>query len=675
MHTDFEAEKRYLDYAHTVLEGQIADSNSSPAVGGDRIVRRGLRDLASQRTPLLEEARAELYFGRLDFEKDDERVYLGKTDVPDIRGMRLVVMSWRAPAAEKWYLASPSSPQGLRNKRHLKVSFRDLLDVRDEPMGRPELEGSSLDSILEELSRSRNLQMGDIVATIQSEQYRLVSQQLDGILAIQGGPGTGKTAVALHRAAWVYYNFRNKMAAGVLIVGPNQAFMEYISTVLPSLGERTVQQRAIARIDTNLPSRTRPEPRAIARLKGDPRMVSVISRFLEGAIHMPVHDLVVTLSGSEVVVPAQSVLNVVQKVRRRGVPFNESRRFFRNQIEREAHRILLAPPLADGEPRGSRHNATGLGDFDIFRDELRKDEQWTAYVAAVWPRLSPEMVINKVLGNAHPYAAGKLSDDECRSLRKARRKKQEDWTVADLALLDEAKHQLDGIKEGFDHVVVDEVQDLSPLQLRAIGRRARGGSITLAGDLAQSTGPWVYSSWDEIIEAMAVDAPARFAELTVSYRVPSQIMELAVGLLPLMASGLEPNVRAIRRGETAPTFVQVEEGAIPGTVATEVKKLEARWSGTIAVIAPADQLPKLHGSLDSEGIAGGLIVEDGLSSRVTLLSPEHAKGLEFDAVVLVEPAALEEVGTLGISELYVSITRATQHLSVVYSRDSTVTLR
>jgi DNA helicase IV len=478
--------------------------------------------------------------------------------------------------------------------------------------------------------------MRDIVATIQADQYHLIARDPEPPLVIQGGPGTGKTAVGLHRASFLLYAHRERLRR-VLVVGPNPAFMEYVSHVLPTLGEDSVDQRAVAELVPGVEV-TRVDPTDVQRLKADTRLGEAVRRAAELASAGEPQELIVRLEGRFVGVEADEVAELLAEARAELGLTTAARERFRMNVLRRFY-----------EDYGVRLGGQAYRNFDEVERALRQDGRLTKFLDASWPASKPEQVVRRLLASRDsPATEGLLDDREQRLLRRAR----SGWSDADLPLLDEARAVLVEPPTRYGHVIVDEAQDLTPMQLRMVGRRA-GGSFTLLGDIAQATGPVPYDRWPELLPYLEGAERAEVEELRHAYRVPREIMELALPLLERIAPEVEPPV-AYRVGAERPRVVEADP---PLAAAFDVAARLAGEEGLLAVIAPA--------SLRGEGESA--LFDD---SRIAVLTPREAKGMEFDHVIVVEPAQIveEAVEGQGLRELYVALTRPTTTLVVVHGR-------
>jgi DNA helicase IV len=749
-HPDVRAEQAHVDHAYERLEAMRASASSMLAEAfsekgstfqsfteRDIRVRTGLSRLEH-----LQIGRESLVFGRIDRRTSPEDAdlgvaggaagesgaavdgiggtateafHIGRLAISDEHQEPLVV-DWRAPVAEPFYRATGAHPMDLARRRHFLTEGPHILDLEDELFdeeGTDEGAGLGLSGsqvLLSTLERSRTGRMRDIVATVQREQDQIIRGPLSGILVVQGGPGTGKTAVALHRAAYLLYTHRFPLEGqGVLVVGPNPTFLRYIGHVLPSLGESGVE---LATISGLLPDAvaTGTEDAVAARLKGERRMARLIfqaignrQRPLRRPIEIPYGSRVLRLS-----VAASE--QIVSAVRRRPGTHNARRRTVENLLWRhllgqlERLSALRPPPAAQLSEAWSDDPAGGPiaaepelpSAADLGRD-LRHQPEVAEALDRMWPILTPQQLLHDLFG-ALPLlqlaARGVLDDEEAARLARKRATELDEvaWTDADIALLDEARALLgparrrpnpdegDGTRT-YGHIVVDEAQDLSPMQLRMLGRRSLGGSMTVVGDMAQSTGSWAPSSWADVIAHLPAERGWRQVELTVNYRTPQEIMELAGRVLAIAAPGLVPPA-AVRSTGQPPVVVDVGAGGLgvpaPGDsveanlVAAVVRvagdELAATvQGGTVGVVVAPSLLLALADALEADGVPFGRVGHGALDSDLTLLSVEDAKGLEFDSVVVVEPVRMAAESARGYRSVYVALTRATQRLTIVHA--------
>ena len=735
-HDEIAAEQAVVDRAYQRLEAMREDARKVVAgvldqgFGGThqaRLERDVRMHVTERRLAELRVGDGPLCFGRTDHD-DGERLYIGRIAVSDENHDPLLV-DWRAPAAEPFYRATGRHPMGLTRRRHLILRGRRVTGIDDELLGDPSsgdgLAGASAGlvlmgegALLAALERSRTGRMGDIVATIQAEQDDVIRAPLAGILVVEGGPGSGKTAVALHRAAYLLYTHRFPLErAGVLLVGPNRVFLRYIEDVLPSLGEHTVTFATPAALRPATPVRGVDSP-AAARVKGDPRMVEVMARAVAQRQQALGEAAVIPYGAHLLTVSVVESARIVSRIRRRAGGHNERRA----AVERGVLRLLTRQLARRGVTVGDGARA------DV-EDDLRELSAFAAACDAMWPVLTPEALLHRLLGSTTLLAdagRGVLTDDEILAIHRARspRLAEVPWTEADIALLDEAgvalgplpvwprsdggaddeggerwavERALDDIGAGdprmradlrrrllaeadegaseipdvatrtFGHVLVDEAQELSPMQWRMLGRRCPSGSMTIVGDLGQATGVWAPSSWDEVLAHLPRRRDPRIARLTVNYRTPAEVMEVAARVLAEVAPDMVPPV-PVRRSGVAPVFARVDAEDLAAEAAVVVRaEVDKVAPGKVGVVAPAALLGPLTTALGPRLAATGTDASV-LDAPAAVLVLSTAKGLEFDSVVVVEPAEVVAESPQGLRALYVALTRTTQRLRVVHAQ-------
>jgi DNA helicase IV len=697
-HPDLATEQAYIDRAYERLEAMrraaedLRDSVIGAGRGGThqaRVERDVFVQTSLARLEQLELGRSSLVFGRIDRNDDGrddvERFYIGRVAVSDEHQEPLVV-DWRAPVAEAFYRATGRAPMGLRLRRHFATEGRRLLAIEDELFavdGAAEADGDLVGpgALLAALQRSRSGQMRDIVATVQREQDEVIRAELPGVLVVHGGPGTGKTAVALHRAAYLLYTYRFPLEQqGVLVIGPNQVFLRYIEQVLPSLGESGVALSTLSGLVPGVRPRAADPPGA-AQVKGDARMAEVLARAVGDRERGLRRDLVVGFGSLTLRLRARASRSIVASVRRRPGTHNGRRRQVETMVLRALHDSYLAV-LAR-----SRRSTLALEAVDDdggelayaeFSDQVRRAPEVVDALDRMWPLLAPEDLVNDLFGAPALLASaseGLLTGTERDLLARPRARTFDEvrWTPADVPLLDEARALLGPIRprrgeddqpRGYGHIIVDEAQDLAPMALRMLGRRSISGSMTLVGDLGQATAGWAPASWDEVLRHLPTRRPPRVVSLTVNYRTPAEIMD--VGAEVLAAASTDAVVpRSVRATGRVPRAQAVAPGTMPASVASVVADL-VRQDGTVAVVGAAEDLPALADALDAAGVEWGDPEKVGLVEKVTLLGVASVKGLEFDAVVVAEPAAIVDEG--GLRSLFVSVTRPTRELVAVHAR-------
>jgi DNA helicase IV len=629
-HPELEAEQEYVDRAYAHLERmRAAVAGAADRVEGE-VAQAAMDAWAARRLRTFEDAERGLCFGRLDFETVAQPLYVGRRWVHD-EGQRQLVVNWQAPAARPFYTATPQDPHGVTLRRRFRTDGRRLLDIADEALDGSVVDGAAVgDFLLEELERNRDAHMRDIVATIQADQYRLITHDPDGVLVIQGGPGTGKTAVGLHRASWLIFTLRERLQhRGVLVVGPNPTFMEYVSHVLPALGEDAVEQRAVSELVDGVAPALSDSPE-VAALKADTRLVEVVRRAAELALEAAPEELVLRLEGSFVWVREREVAELVAQAREELGTTAAARERFRMSLLRRFY-----------EEYGRIHGAGAWRSFEEVERALRARGYLDRVVKAAWPAVSPDRLVRRLLASRAALAAAAEGVLDARE-QKLLLRRGDGWSDGDVPLLDEARALLAEPPRAFGHVIVDEAQDLTPMQLRMVARRARQGALTILGDVAQATGAVRYADWADVLPHLPRAGEAVVEELRHAYRVPREIMDLALPLLDEIAPNVAPPI-AYRTGAAPPVVRRVDPGRL---LADAFRAAAAAPDGLVAVIVPED-------------LAG----EAPTDELVPVLTPREAKGLEFDHVVVVEPAAIEP------RELYVALTRPTKTLTVLHARD------
>jgi DNA helicase IV len=646
-HPELQAEQAYVDRAYECLDRMRSTLGRTQEAMATEFAALAMEAWAKRRARTFQDAENGLCFGRLTLDGLERPLYVGRRWVEDEQAEALVV-NWQAPAARPFYTATPADPQRVTQRRRYRTDKRRIVDISDESLDGSAVEGASVsDFLLEELDRRREGRMRDIVATIQSDQYRLITAEPDGALVVQGGPGTGKTAVGLHRASWLLYTHREQLRR-VLVVGPNPTFMDYVAHVLPALGEEAVEQRAVSELLDGVVVGREDAP-DVARLKADVRMAEVVQRAVEQSVRAAPEELVFYVDDVFVSVRERHVAELLDEALEAGLGLVAARERFRVAVLRRFYQRY-----------GELLDDLALRSFDELERALKKGGFLVKYLDRVLSLPRADKLVARLLTSPTALAEaadGILERDEQKLLLRDRPKRASEleWSEHDLPLIDEARMLVDGAPRGYGHVIVDEAQDLSPMQLRTISRRALDGSLTILGDVAQATGPVVYRRWQELEPYLPEGIEVTIEELRHAYRVPAEIMELALPLLEQIAPDVEPPL-AYRQGGAAPRFVQVDAGGDVLDAALREAVGLAELDGLIAIIAP-------------RSLIGGAAAVDAFGdASVPVLTPRHAKGLEFDHVVVVEPAAIAEDGDQGLRELYVALTRPTKTLVVVHAR-------
>jgi DNA helicase IV len=598
-----------------------------------------------------------------------EKFHIGRRHVHDPDG-RPVVIDWRAPVSRPFYRASPADPMGLELRRRFGFSGGELTAYEDEEFGvgapaadiapRSGLPASRI--MIEEIERPRSGPMRDIVATIAPDQDDIVRAGADQTVCVQGAPGTGKTAVGLHRVAYLLYAYKERMSrGGVLVVGPNRAFLAYIRNVLPALGEADVTQLSVTDLLATVPVRAADSDHA-ATIKGDARMAEVLRRALWQHVAEPTESIMLVRGSRRWRVPAFELAELVDELRRRGVRYGTGRDMLSHRI---AHVIL------------TRMEAAGETCDDRTHEAVRRSAPVRAAVDAIWPKTDPVRLVLRLLSDPQMLASaadGLLDASEQAAITWAtppRGPRSARWSAADAVLVDEAAGQIERTPS-LAHVVVDEAQDLSPMECRAIGRRCATGSATVLGDIAQGTTPWATPSWQQLLAHLGKqDAGLRI--LDTGYRVPRQILDFASLLLARIAPGVAP-ARSLRQDAGSLVITAATGTTLPGLLAGACADAMGR-PGSAAVIAADDQVSSLSGILDRAGLAHAVLNGDTESRQLTVVPVTLAKGLEFDHVIVVEPARIATGEARGLHRLYVALTRAVSRLTVLHAEPLPAALR
>ncbi|WP_442812451.1 HelD family protein [Streptomyces sp. NBC_01210] len=623
-----------------------------------------------------------LFFGRLDYlhvvgaeqaeGASGERFYIGRRHVHDADGEPMVI-DWRAPVSQPFYRASKKDPLDVGLRRRFGYTGGDLTAYEDEHLTDPATDtfsgsagGSRTSKLLQaEIERPRVGPMRDIVATIQPEQDEIVRSGLGGTVCVQGGPGTGKTAVGLHRVAYLLYAHRERLArTGTLVIGPNRSFLHYIEQVLPALGELEVKQATVDDLVVAPLLERHSEVRGTdaadaAVIKGDARMAEVLRRAVRAHVTMPTEPLMVVRGSRRWRVPAYEIEEIVRELLDRDIRYGAAREALPQRI---AHAVLV------------RMEQAGEAPDDRVQDAVARNPAVKAAVKAVWPPVDPAKLVLRLLSDAEflaEHAEGLLNADEQKTVlwaKPARSVRAATWSSADAVLIDEA-NDLVQRTHSLGHVVLDEAQDLSPMQYRAVGRRCTTGSATVLGDLAQGTTPWATASWaDALVHLGKADAVVE--ELTAGFRVPREVIAYASRLLPHMSPGLA-EVRSVRESPGSLEVREVADVAGLDTAVVTACTESLRHAGSIGLIAADARIPALAEALTAAGHAFLSPGEETTAeSRLTLVPASLAKGLEYDYVVLDEPAAVvdgEPDERTGLRRLYVALTRAVSGLTVLHA--------
>ncbi|WP_019869606.1 HelD family protein [Salinispora oceanensis] len=671
---ELDAERAHMAASRAALHGMREHAEAMYAIGakiaGDPFSAETLGvALARRVAELADDPRTPLFFGRLDLDGGAEsgagpvpgaapepgagpvtgRYHIGRRHVTDQLGEPLV-LDWRAPVSRAFYQASARAPQGVRIRRRFGFAGGDLTSFEDERLDQGEELGTTSKILIEEIERPRVGPMRDIVATIQPEQDELVRADLDTSICVQGAPGTGKTAVGLHRAAYLLYLHRERLRrTGVLILGPNPAFLGYISAVLPALGELEVRQATLEGLIGRVPV-AGGDPVEAEVVKHDPRMATVLRRALWSRLGRADSAIQVSDGAYRWRIDPGVLTRLVDDTRREDPAYLLGR-------ERVRARVV-------GLLQRQAETRSGESPGEPWQRRMGKAKPVVEFLDACWPAVTPQSLVFELLSDAEVLARaaeGILTEAECQALRWPRRfrsVKSVRWSSADLVLLDEAAGLLER-EPSLHHIIIDEAQDLSPMQCRAIARRTTHGSITLLGDLAQGTAPWSATDWAESLRHLG-KPDAAVVPLTTGFRVPEAVVALANRLLPALEVNVPPAVSL--RSDGSLVLRRVEDLA-----AEVVAELAATRSlpGSVGVIAADRHLDELRAALVAAGEEPGELHAPG---RVTVVPATLAKGLEYDHVIVVEPAEIVDAEPRGLHRLYVVLTRAVTRLTVLHAR-------
>ncbi|MET9320320.1 AAA family ATPase [Streptomyces sp. NPDC003038] len=620
-------------------------------------------------------AHTPLFFGRLDYlhapgaklaeGAGGEQFYIGRRHVHDADGDPMVI-DWRAPVSQPFYRASKTDPQDVSLRRRFGYTGGELTAYEDEHLSDPDPSGptaaATVSKLLQqEIERPRVGPMRDIVATIQPEQDEIVRSGLSGSVCVQGGPGTGKTAVGLHRVAYLLYAHRDRLArTGTLVIGPNRSFLHYIEQVLPALGELEVKQATVDDLVARDGLEVRGSDAAeTAVVKGDARMAEVLNRAVRSHVTLPTEVLMVVRGSRRWRVPAYELCEMVEELRSRDIRYGAARDALPQRI---SHAVLV------------RMEQAGEAPDDRVQDAVARNAAVKAAVKEIWPPVEPAKLVLRLLSDPEflaAHAQGVLTADEQKLLlwpKPYRSVKSAKWSAADLVLIDEAADLVERTSS-LGHVVLDEAQDLSPMQYRAVGRRCTTGSATVLGDLAQGTTPWATRSWDEALTHLG-KPQAVLEELTAGFRVPREVIAYASRLLPSISPGLAP-VSSVREAPGSLRITRTGEPSELTATVIEACRASLEQEGSVGLIAADARVPALAEALraaDLPYLSPG--EETTARSRLTLVPASLAKGLEYDYVVLDEPAAIvdgEPDERTGLRRLYVCLTRAVSGLTLLHA--------
>jgi DNA helicase IV len=732
-----------LDQARERSELELTNVRARGGAGGTHQARLE-RDVSAaeheKRIAQLSLTERGLCFGRTD-DDTQSTLYIGRIGLRD-DDYDLKLIDWRAPAARPFYAATPRNALGLVRRRHIYTRQRVVTGVDDEVFDLDKLSAKDKSTLSGEaaliaaVSSARTGRMADVVATIQAEQDRVIRAGLPGVLVVQGGPGTGKTVAALHRAAYLLYTHRRALERrGVLVIGPNATFLRYIGQVLPSLGETDVVLHTLGDLFPGVHATDARDPAAV--VKGDERMVRVMQQAVRDRQTVPRHDITVDADGVAIPLRREAILRARDRARSARKAHNVARKLFVTELLTElawSESRVLNRPLEEEDLAEARAR---LWDIDGVN----------AALDALWPLLTPEMLLSGLLRSPQAIrsAAGTLLDHSERD-RLARTDHLIRWTVADVPLLDEAAELLgvddsaqkaarraaerarradeqyaqevldSAIVQGMEfsmtvgqlglldaerlsdwnttggvafstaeraaadrtwaygHVIIDEAQELSAMAWRMVLRRNPVRSMTVVGDVAQTGSPAGATSWKDMLTPL-VGGRWREERLTVNYRTPSEIMTVAADVLASVSPDERPP-DSVRSEGVGPEAVHVSASRLPAGVAASARadltELGGPDGGRLAIIAP-DALITALGSAVPEAIRGDQ--PESLDAAAALLTVSQAKGLEFDRVIVADPNGILTQSENGAHDLYVAITRATHRLTVIYDGDLPASLR
>lgn len=636
-------EQQHLGWARVCRDRMIARLEQvDPLAAADEITGEYVEMTVADALADLRSPGAGEFFGRIDTPRRDgvtECWYIGRRHIENDEHDPVVV-DWRAPISAPFYRATSVDPLGVSLRRRFTLDraghadASELTAYLDERLDDPDAHGAAgevasgiPDPVLAEISAERTGAMREIVATIQAEQDIVIRSPIDQALVVQGGPGTGKTAVALHRAAYLLFEHRRRLAAtGVLVVGPNRAFLDYIGNVLPSLGERSVRQTTVLELCIPRVEISGVDEPELAAWKGAPERLDELLAAARLPIRPPDDDVRIPVGARTLVVSRALIADWLDAAFDATIPVNE---------RRERLRVL-----AQAELRRRTDGDDAWASAAPLKSALTK----------AWPTQKPVKLVDGLLGAA---LGGR------RGARRA-------WTAADQLLVDEANSILSGTPFTYGHVVVDEAQDHSAVALRVIGRRSPNGSCTLVGDLAQSTSPAGQQRWDDVFAHLARDGrpiAGTVADLTIGYRVPEPVLEVANRLLPFTGVDTTPS-RSVRRAGRSPAWHHAHPDRLADTVADVVVEVKRRHRLT-GVVAADDQHDSLMAALGAHGLTTVDHLHELDTDEVPMFSAERVKGLEFDGVVVVSPHRILGDTPRGARLLYVAMTRAVQELAIV----------
>jgi len=680
------SEREHLRSSREFLGLMRSDVLSLRAMGGDPVSEEYLKaDLYRRAEALRDLPDTPLFFGRLDYrpgglaaagagvtesgpadadQDSGEHFHVGRRHVHDPHGTP-VVIDWRAPVSRPFYRASQAEPMGLDRRRRFGFAGGELTAFEDEQFGLAGGDAGLATTsriLIEEIERPRSGPMRDIVATIQPDQDDIVRTAVEQTVCVQGAPGTGKTAVGLHRVAYLLYAYAQRLSrGGVLVVGPNEAFLAYIQNVLPALGELDVTQLSVAELLSTVPVRGADSDQA-ASIKGDARMAEVLRRALWEQISEPAEAIMLVRGSRRWRVPAYEIAELIAELVDRGVRYGTGRQMLAHRI---AHVIL------------TKMESAGEVCDDRTHEAVRRTGPVQAAVDQVWPKADPVRLVFRLLSDPDLLtraAEGLLDRDEQDAVRwqvAPRGPRSARWSQADAVLIDEAADLIERTPS-LAHIVIDEAQDLSPMQCRAIGRRCATGSATVLGDVAQGTTAWATTSWHQMLLHLG-KPEADLRVLDTGYRVPRQILDFASRLLAYIAPDLTP-ASSVRQDPGALHVRQLASAELPTALAAECTDALSR-PGSAAVIAADHQVPAIAKALTAANVPHAVLEGAAASEQITIVPVTLAKGLEFDHVIVIEPEHIAAAESRGLHRLYVALTRAVSRLTVLHAEPLPLALR
>jgi DNA helicase IV len=724
------------DQADRRLRAILLEAGGTPQ---GRSQREATRSHYAEQLAQMNSVENGLCFGRLDFSADNPR-YVGRIGLfAEDRDRDPLLIDWRAPAARPFYLATAVSPEGVIRRRHLRTKGRELIGIDDEVLdleaggggGREDVTGEA--ALLSALTAGRTGRMRDIVETIQAEQDEVIRAGLAGVLVVQGGPGTGKTAVALHRAAYLLFTHRAQLTRqGVLILGPNATFLRYISQVLPSLAETGVLLATLGDMFPGVRARAE-EPNATAALKGRLDMLEVLPAAVADWQTVPETYVEVDHDGYPLQIDRAVCEDARAAARRTGRPHNIARATFVTEV---IHALSLQIAERIGADPLGGENLLEEADLAETRRELREDEDVQAALFEMWPLLTPRRVLRELLSSRERLESAGAEEPDL-----LLRDREAEWTPADVPLLDELAELLgeddtlrrraveaqrrqaveyaEGVLEivagsrsldfedveeeilsatdvvdasafaeryeeidtrtaaeraaadrtwVFGHVIVDEAQELSPMAWRLLMRRTPSRSMTVVGDVAQTSELAGTTTWDRVFEPYVAQR-WRLAELTVNYRTPAEVMTVAADVLAAVDPSLQPP-RSVRSGGVEPWAVRVAPAELAGSLIEAVRREVAEVEdGRLGILVPDGREAELGRALTAVLPEAAVGEQPDLLNQIVLMTVRQAKGLEFDAVIVVQPDEIIAESPRGLSDLYVAVTRATRRLSVLHTAE------